>query len=687
MYKTFFIFSLKMNDDEDELPVEKQGPWEVVISEESHSDDSSAGGTSTEEEDEERAREILRVGELPSEYWHIQKLIKYMKTGNQTATMVALCCLKDHDLTKEINQIAIQDVGGLEVLVNLIETKDLSCKLGAMSVLASISENMQIRRRIIDLGGVIDLVNNICDPARDLQILAAETLANITLIRRGRRIMRTTNCIPKVVDLIDVDEKCLRTPWDNLTTEDKETVNLAKAGAKALWSLSLSRKNRVVMRKCGIIFLLAKLLRSIHLDVLLPTMGTIKECANDPNYILAIETEGMIPNIVQNLSCESAELRCYAAAAIFKCADSDEARHLVRQAGGLDPLIQLANDQQLREDKKLIAAITGAVWKCAGNKENMSRFDQLRAIEVLVDMLNDDDDNVLTNVVGAISECVKYEDNRNRLRIKGGLPLIVNLLNSNHPPLLENVPKALRECAQDHDCMVVMEELDAVRLIWSLLKHPWPTVKENAAWALVPCVLNANDSGEMVRSFVGGLELIVKLLKSDNIRVLSAVCAALSAISRDKENLAVLSDHGLVPMLVNHVGTKDEMLRENLAHAIAYSCAWSTNCKDLGRLGAITPLVSYMAETDSPTVQRATALALFHLSKNPFNCITMHESGVVPFLLRAVASADEELQEAAAGCLCNIRRFALEAETYHLVDKGFKKPEDYSDDDEDEDEE
>lgn len=50
----------------------------------------------------------------------------------------------------------------------------------------------------------------------------------------------------------------------------------------------------------------------------------------------------------------------------------------------------------------------------------------------------------------------------------------------------------------------------------------------------------------------------------------------------------------------------------------------------------------------------------------------MHESGVVPFLMRAVASADEELQEAAAGCLSNIRRLALEAETYHLVDKGFK---------------
>lgn len=37
----------------------------------------------------------------------------------------------------------------------------------------------------------------------------------------------------------------------------------------------------------------------------------------------------------------------------------------------------------------------------------------------------------------------------------------------------------------------------------------------------------------MVRSFVGGLELIVSLLKSDNVDVLSSVCAAMAVIARD----------------------------------------------------------------------------------------------------------------------------------------------------------
>lgn len=53
----------------------------------------------------------------------------------------------------------------------------------------------------------------------------------------------------------------------------------------------------------------------------------------------------------------------------------------------------------------------------------------------------------------------------------------------------------------------------------------------------------------MVRSLVGGLELIVNLLKSTNNEVLASICAAIAKIAKDKENLAVLTDHGVVPLL------------------------------------------------------------------------------------------------------------------------------------------
>lgn len=59
----------------------------------------------------------------------------------------------------------------------------------------------------------------------------------------------------------------------------------------------------------------------------------------------------------------------------------------------------------------------------------------------------------------------------------------------------------------------------------------------------------------MVRSLVGGLELIVNLLNTTNNEVLASICASIAKIAKDKENLAVLTDHGVVPLLAKLTNT------------------------------------------------------------------------------------------------------------------------------------
>lgn len=169
----------------------------------------------------------------------------------------------------------------------------------------------------------------------------------------------------------------------------------------------------------------------------------------------------------------------------------------------------------------------------------------------LIHLLDDESDDVLTNVVGALAECVKFESNREELRKNGGLPQLVNLLNIACPRLLENLAKAFKECAQDKESMRILEELDAVRLIWSLLKNTDTRVQAHAAYALSPCVENALDSGELVRSLVGAMELVVKLLKSKDNFVLAAVCSAIATIAKDATNLAILTDLKVIYKLAN----------------------------------------------------------------------------------------------------------------------------------------
>lgn len=47
------------------------------------------------------------------------------------------------------------------------------------------------------------------------------------------------------------------------------------------------------------------------------------------------------------------------------------------------------------------------------------------------------------------------------------------------------------------------------------------------------------------------------------------MCAAIAKIAHDQENLAVITDHGVVPMLAQLTNTNNDLLRRHLSDSIA----------------------------------------------------------------------------------------------------------------------
>lgn len=439
-------------------------------------------------------------------------------------------------------------------------------------------------------------------------------------------------------------------------TGEQSDLDVARSAALGLWSCSKSKSNKTALLKTGAVPLLGKLLTSENVDVLIPVVGTLQECASESSYQGLIQSEGMLEHLVRGLRTDNQELQKHCASAIFKCAEEELTRSLVRTHEGLEPLTDLL---KVTDNKELLCAVTGAIWKCSKSKENVTKFKELKAIERLVSLLANQPEEVLVNVVGALGECAsKDAENRVTMRKAGGVAPLVQLLTGTNQPLLINTTVAVGACAMDQESMTVIDKQDGVRLLWSLLKSPNPEVQACAAWAICPCIENAKDAGELVRSFVGGLELIVGLLKSPNREVLASVCAAIAKIAKDEENLGVITDHGVVPLLAKLTDTDDDHLRRHLADSIARCCTWRNNRVAFGEAKAVAPLVSYL-NSPSLDVHRSTACALHQLSKDPDNCITMHEAGVVMSLIHMVGSTDDVLQEAAASCISNIRHLAL----------------------------
>lgn len=76
---------------------------------------------------------------------------------------------------------------------------------------------------------------------------------------------------------------------------------------------------------------------------------------------------------------------------LTQCAEEKETRDLVRKYGGLDPLVKLLANAN---NKDLLAAATGAIWKCAICAENVKRFQELKTIDVLVSLLSNQPEEV-----------------------------------------------------------------------------------------------------------------------------------------------------------------------------------------------------------------------------------------------------------------------------------------------------
>ena len=151
------------------------------------------------------------------------------------------------------------------------------------------------------------------------------------------------------------------------------------------------------------------------------------------------------------------------------------------------------------------------------------------------------------------------------------------------------------------------------------------------------------------------------LLKADHVVVVAAMCALVAQIAKDQENLAVITDHGVVPLLSRLTATANPRLQQHLATAVANCCAWADNRVAFGTAGAVAPLVKDLKGGDG-VVHRETARALCQLSRHAGNCVTMHTHGVVKLLLGMIGADDEQLQVSAATCINNIRRLALAAE-------------------------
>lgn len=631
-------------------------------------DHPSERGFLDEDYEEARWREKERkTEELPIAFWTLQKLVRFMKIGNQVVTNACLCCIRDYDLTQQINQRAIFSIGGLETLVNLCKSNDLICRIGTLHVLREMSKNIDMRRYMVDMNIIESLCKIVSEPLNEIKCLAIDILGILASIQPARQIIHKFDVINKIIDALNFDRRLLRTKYSKMTEKESVLIDLAVSAAKALSRILVTARMLTDARKGGLILSISELLKTIHQPLIRAVMRLCNVCSQDIGIQLGIETELVIVDVTKQLKSKDSDLLADACGIISQCGCSPKTNKLIQKNNGLKSIIDILLTENYWQNAKLMLPATSAAYTCAQDRSSAREFNKLKALQLLNKLLTKGfNDEILANICGFASQLLYEKGYVKTLLSNDALKTILNFFFIEHDTLRIETCHVLTNVCKYPEYAKQMRELDAITYMWTLLESPNPLVQATASNALCEYMRNDRGSAEYIRKLDNGLELIASSLESENDTTLNAICSMIVEIAKDQYNLAILTQYRVVPSLARLIHAENKKLEEKVTAAIAACAPLGDNAKRFGELKVIRLIVN-LVNSPFKNVQRAAAMALENLSTYPINAILIYQSGVVPVLLEDILSTDPVLRNAAANCLRNLRKLTLEAEQFLMM--------------------
>ncbi|GFT01440.1 armadillo repeat-containing protein 4 [Nephila pilipes] len=597
--------------------------------------------------------------EYPNDYWKFAKSIKYLSYGRPLITTVTLIILCDCDFQDPIMLKNLNDYKIVSILLNFLQSGDKKLQTISLRCLKRLSKIRAIRKEIVYLGGVQSMVFLLKEAQIDLKQAAAEAITSVADFHKAWKAVRFAGGIPLLVNMIYVSQVLLFEDPETLSEQLVAVLKAAEAAAETLYVICQCRKNQTAFLLSGALRGCENILKTPHIRLCTFVLQIIQMCASQKFIRLAMKNSNILESFRAHFYSTDQRLVQAAAEAAFRCATGEESKRFFGKAGFVDKLCEIIQTSAFQTDIDLMASISGALWKCSENEENVNRIQALNAAPLLIQLLSSQPKKVQEYLVACLSCCLLNPQIRTTVRKNNGIEALIGLLHTTHPPLIMHLNKALATTSADNECLMIIEKQDALRLIWSHLKHENPSVKANAAWQLASILKNIEHSARYIRSLVGGIQVLIECLNTKHTRVLTSVCALIVVLCKETDNLRILTNYQVVEHLSKLTKTKCRRLRYHLCMAITACCSYKRNREDFAKRRIVYPMIG-MLKSKSPIVKGAATHALYQLAHIPKWCAVMYNtSGVYEVLLKEMKSTDENVQESAAGIIQKMRLFAL----------------------------
>ncbi|KAG2619466.1 hypothetical protein PVAP13_3NG076953 [Panicum virgatum] len=273
----------------------------------------------------------------------------------------------------------------------------------------------------------------------------------------------------------------------------------------------------------------------------------------------------------------------------------------VRMEGGIPPLVELLESQDLKVQRAAAGALRTLAFK---NDENKAQIVQCNALPTLILMLRSEDAAIHYEAVGVIGNLVHSSPNiKKEVLNAGALQPVIGLLSSCCTESQREAALLLGQFASaDSDCKVHIVQRGAVRPLIEMLQSSDVQLREMSAFALGRLAQDTHNQAGI--AYNGGLLPLLKLLDSKNGSLQHNAAFALYGVADNEDYVSDFIKVGGVQKLQD-----GEFIVQATKDCVA---------KTLKRLeekinGRVLKHLLYMMRVGEKSVQRRVALALAHL--------------------------------------------------------------------------
>ncbi|XP_035816092.1 ARM REPEAT PROTEIN INTERACTING WITH ABF2 isoform X5 [Zea mays] len=273
----------------------------------------------------------------------------------------------------------------------------------------------------------------------------------------------------------------------------------------------------------------------------------------------------------------------------------------VRMEGGIPPLVELLESQDLKVQRAAAGALRTLAFK---NDENKTQIVQCNALPTLILMLRSEDAAIHYEAVGVIGNLVHSSPNiKKEVLNAGALQPVIGLLSSCCTESQREAALLLGQFASaDSDCKVHIVQRGAVRPLIEMLQSADVQLREMSAFALGRLAQDTHNQAGI--AYNGGLVPLFKLLDSKNGSLQHNAAFALYGVADNEDYVSDFIKVGGVQKLQD-----GEFIVQATKDCVA---------KTLKRLeekinGRVLKHLLYLMRVGEQSVQRRVALALAHL--------------------------------------------------------------------------